>query len=99
MMRSGLIRHWVLDELKPRNTDSVERLMISASSVAHCQRGHAEISEGLHPGFENRGDCLVLLKINAANLSRSVVYVEIRGDFGLLRLKRYWSCLPAQKRR
>src|SRR5271165_7611646 len=98
MMCARFVFDRILNELKSRNADCVEGQMIGAAGVAHGERGHAEILEGFHPGFEDGRDGFVLLKINTANLTRAVVDVEIGGDFRLLRLYRNLSSLAAQER-
>src|SRR5258708_5578401 len=41
VMSTGLVFDGILDELKSRNADGVERLMVGAAGVAHGERIHA----------------------------------------------------------
>ena len=72
--------------------------MIRSARVAHGQGRHTEIFERLHPGFENRRDRFILLKVDAANLARPVVHVEVGGNLRLLRLDADRTSLTAQQR-
>ena len=75
----------ILDELESGDADGIEGEMVSAAGVAHGESGHAEIFERTHPGFEDGGNGLVLLQVDAANLSGAVVDVEVGGDSSLAR--------------
>src|SRR5258707_15473379 len=89
VVRARVVFDWILYELEPRDAGSVEREMVGATGVAHGQRIHAEIVEGLHPGLKDRLYGGVLLHEDAANLARAIVHVEIDGNLCLLRLDRH----------
>ena len=55
--------------------------------------------KGLHPGLENRRHGFVFLQVNAANFAAAVIYIEIGGDFCLLRLHRDRSGIAPQQSR
>src|ERR1039458_1287909 len=62
--------------------------MVGAAGVAHGEGVHAEVFEGLHPGFEDGRDGFVFLQVHAANFAAAVIHVEIGGDFCLFGLHR-----------
>ncbi len=98
-MRARFVFDGILNELKSWNAGRIERQMIGAARIAHGECGHAEILERAHPAFKNRRDRLIFLQVNAANLARAVVHVEIRRHPGLLRLHRdRASFVPQQGR-
>src|SRR5947209_15225361 len=72
--------------------------MVRASGVAHAEGVHAQVAEGFHPGLEDGLDRGVLLHINAADLTRAVVHVEINGDLFLLGLESDGTVFAAQQR-
>src|SRR5438270_2068347 len=94
-MRAGVVFDLILDELESRNASAVKREMIRATSVAHGDSGHAQVFEGLHPFHKNRRDSLVFLKVNAANLPRAVIEIEIDRNLGLFRFELERPCEPA----
>src|SRR5258708_8223613 len=97
-MGAGLVLDGILDELESWDADGVERKVIGASGVAHAKRVHAEIFEGLHPGFKDRRYGFVFLQVYATDFSGAVVYVEIGGDFCLLGLTCASSASPPNSR-
>src|ERR1700722_4212293 len=71
--------------------------MVGTAGVADGECGHAEVFEGLHPGFKDWSDGFVFLQVNAADLSAAVVHVEISGDLCLFRLHRNVSGFASQE--
>ncbi len=83
----GFVVERVLDELEAGDADRVEREMVGAAGIAQGDGGDAEVVEGLDPLGEDGRDEGVLLEIDAANLARSVIEVEVGGDLALLGLE------------
>src|SRR5271154_7594678 len=50
---AGFVIERILNELESWDADGIKRQVIGATGVAHGDSGHAQIFEGLHPGFEN----------------------------------------------
>src|SRR5689334_21809154 len=84
MMRARAVFHWILDELKTRQSDGVIRQMVGSASVPNGRRGHAEILERSYPRFENRSHHVIALEINTPDFACSVVVVEVTGKPGVL---------------
>src|SRR5882757_5393441 len=98
-MRAGLILDGILNELKSRDADGVERKVIGAAGIAHGECIHTEVFEWLYPSFKDGSYGCVLLQVHAADFSGAVVYVEVGGDFCLLRLDCDLSGFAAQQGR
>src|SRR5437868_726377 len=98
-MSARIVFDWVLNELEAGNAGGVEGEMIGAPGVPHGERIHSQIFEGTHPCFEDRLHSGIPLHVDAANLSRAIVDVEVRGNFGLFWLYRHRSGFSAPKAR
>src|SRR5438046_921021 len=84
MMCAARIIQRVLNELKPRQTDRVKRLMIGAASVRKGDRFSAQIIERRQPSAEERAHRFVALEINASDFSGAIVEIEICGELFVL---------------
>ena len=72
-MCSSLVVDRILDELKCRDSDVIEILMISAADALHRQRCGAKRCERLQPSFEDRAHRFISLQEDAADLPGPVV--------------------------
>src|ERR1700733_7936190 len=97
MVRAALVVEFVLDELKSGNSDSVKAEVIGPARVAHGQGGHAEILERRDPLRKNGRNGGVALQIDATNLARSVVDIEVAGDEFLLWFHFERSCIASHE--
>jgi hypothetical protein len=61
--------------------------MVRAACVAHRERCHAEIFQGRYPLRKDGSNGGIPLQVDATNLARSIVNVEVAGDEFLLRLE------------
>ena len=77
VVSASVVLDRVLNELEAGNAGSIEREMVGTASVAHGQRVHTKIGEWLHPRFEDRQYCGILLHINAADFAGAIVHVEV----------------------
>ncbi len=82
---AGGAAHPVLDKLEAGQTDGIERDVVRAAHALDADGRHAQVAEGLHPFLKDAADVFVLLQINAAELSCSVILVEIDGKLLVLR--------------
>src|SRR5262249_467631 len=87
-MCARVVFDFVLDELKAGQPDRGEREVIGAAGIAAGQRRRPQIAEGLKPGAEDRTYGLVALQVDAANLARPVVEVEIGRELLVSRFDR-----------
>src|SRR6266853_5611018 len=71
----------ILNELKSRQSEIVERQMIGAAHAVWSKRRHAHALEGRHPRFKYGSDILVALHIHASNQPGAVVEIEIGRQF------------------
>src|SRR5882724_4502352 len=78
MVRTRVVFNLVLNEVKSREAHRIERQMVCATSVGDGKRGRAQISEGHQPLAKQWPHCFVVLQIDAANLSGSVIEIKIR---------------------
>src|SRR5687768_11121324 len=76
-MRTGVVFDLVLDELKTRQADTIERLVIRSAGVRHRKRLRTEVCEWCEPCFEVRSNRRIALHVNAADLSRPVVEIVV----------------------
>src|SRR5262245_38627970 len=67
--------------------------MIGAAGVSAGQSGRSQIAKRLEPGAENRAHGFVALQVDAANLARAVVEVEIGRELIVGRFERDRSLL------
>src|SRR5277367_1487444 len=86
-MRARAVVKRVLDKLESGQADGVERLVVSAASIAEGECGDAEVFQRRHPLSENWADGSIALQIDAPNFAAAVVHVEIGGEFLVVRLK------------
>ena len=91
MVRAALIVQHVLDELEAGDADRVEAQVIGAASVAIRDRGYAQVFEWGNPLRKNRRNGRVALRIDAADLARAVIHIEVGGNEFLLRLHCQWA--------
>src|SRR5690349_4852775 len=85
MMRDRLVFDLVLDELKTRQANRVEREMVRPVGVRRRQRRRAQIAKRLQPLSKDRMHAFVALQVDAANLACPIVEVVVRGQFVKLR--------------
>src|SRR5712691_5923781 len=60
--------------------------MIGSPGRAHRHGVRAEVFERVEPGFEDRNDGRVLLRVDAAYFAGSIIEIEVRGQLRVLRL-------------
>src|SRR4029434_1988118 len=77
-----------LNELEAGQSDRVEREVIGPAGVPAGQRSRPQVTERFEPGAEDRAHGLVALQIDAANLARPVVEVEIGRELLVSRFER-----------
>ena len=77
VMGAALVVEIVLDELETGNADRIEAQVIGAAGVAHRDGGDAEVLQRRDPLRKDGRDRRVALEIDAANLARAVVDVEV----------------------
>src|SRR3989442_7565492 len=92
MVRARSVIERILNELEPRDADSIKSLMVGATGVAYTHRGYAQIFQRLDPLGKDRSYSGILLKINAANLAAAIIDVEIPGNFLLVGFKLQRAC-------
>lgn len=80
-MRHPAVFHLVLNELKPWQTDLVERQMIGTAGIANGHGADAEIAKRPQPRLEHGPHGVIALQV-AADLTGSVVMIEIAGELG-----------------
>src|ERR1041385_1480341 len=80
MVRARVVFNLVLDELEARQSDCVERKVISATGVGKSQRLGPQIAKRCQPLTEQAGNLIVALQVHAADLARAVVEIEIAGE-------------------
>src|SRR6266404_681262 len=83
-MSERFVFHIVLNEVDARDSDCVERQEIRTTGVLHGQGRHPQVVEGLHPLLKDWLERLIFLQINATDLSRTAVQIEIDGNIVVL---------------
>jgi len=77
VMRARSIVDPVLEQLEAREAGLIERQVVRSPVAELGKRLQSEICEGLHPCLEDRRRLAVALQMYAAELSCSVVHVEV----------------------
>src|SRR3569833_3075559 len=76
-MHPRLIVQWILNKLERRHTDAAHQLVIGrAGGLGHYGRG-AQTLKWREPFTENRQDGKVAFSVDAAELARSVIDIEV----------------------
>ena len=83
-MSARVVLDFILDELKSRQADAVERLMIGAARVRDRDCAGAHVAERRQPLSEEIAHAAIALQVNAANFSGAVIEIEIAGKLFIL---------------
>src|SRR5450432_1329101 len=86
-MRHPPIFHLVLNELKSRQTNLIERLVVRSARISNADGRSAEVVEWSKPGFKHGPHSVIPLQIHAADFTRAIVVIEVAGQFGVRRLE------------
>ena len=76
-MQARIVIQYVLDELKSRQADLLESLVIGTGGSIWRDMSRAQIMKRLEPGFKDWTDGGVLLRVDPANLTGPVIDVEV----------------------
>ena len=76
--------HRVLYKLEGRNARFIKRHQVRASHAPVGQSRESRVFKRLHPGFEQRIDLQVVLRVNAPEFAWTIIGIEISGDFRML---------------
>src|ERR1041384_2457549 len=91
-MCARVVFNLILNKLESRQTNRVKRQVIGAARFRDRERVRAHISERREPLPEQRTNAFVPLQINAANLARAVIEIEVAAQIFVLRfLNECWS--------
>src|SRR5262245_26149267 len=77
MVRACAVFDIVLDELKSRKPDGIEREVIGAACIRDRKGRSIHLFEGQEPFAKDGADGLIALQIDSANFASAVVEVEI----------------------
>ncbi len=78
MVSPGFVVQGILDELKAGDTHGIKRLVVCPAGVSVGYGGHPEVLQRGDPLLEDAIHRRIALGVDAPNLARSVVDVEIR---------------------
>src|SRR6185295_6533458 len=77
MVCARVVFDLVLDKLKSRQTNRIERKVVRAAGVGDRERACAHVSERRQPLPEEGANAFVALQVNSANLAGAIVEIEI----------------------
>ena len=85
VVRARVVFDFILDELKSRQADAIERLMVRAARVRNRNRAGAHIAEGHQPLSEKISEGAIALQVDTANFSGAVIQIEIARELFIVR--------------
>src|SRR3954452_22325880 len=87
MVRTGVVIHRILNKLEAGKPDGVIGQVVRSAGIANRGGAGTQILEWDKPGVEDRSHHIVALEVNAPDLARSVVVVEVARELSMLRGK------------
>src|SRR5689334_24655403 len=84
MVRTRVVFNLVLNKLEARQTNPIKRQVVRTAGVSDRERGRAQIAERRQPLTEERTNSFVALQVNATNLARAVIEIEIAAQLLVL---------------
>src|SRR6185369_6756088 len=86
-MRSCVVFNLVLNKLKSRQADRIERQVVRSASIRDRQRVCTRVFEWRQPLPKQRTNAFIPLHVNPANLAGAVIEIEVTTELLVFRFR------------